>query len=444
MAAPPPGGRRQRGLLAGVSSVGQQRRGGADGGGGGAAAPRGGGGSGGGGGGGGGSGADGLGALEGFDLPADWGGQLEALPGDRELDAVLFGESGLGESDWGELPGGLLAGALAAEEEELLRTLGGGDAFGSSGRPGSGGTPGSSGSPEGSFDDLVQDRKVVVAAALASGARQHGDAPGTLRRAAFSMNDLNAMDPSSLPGLPAGGSGGGPPAGRGRGRGPPMQPVMEGQAPGPEYHYHPRLPMGGYPGGGGYPQPGGHGGAYGYGYGAHPPPSGAHAGGEGHKGESSGGLGYPPPHPGGPGGRGAGGGAPARGGVKKGGMRRTASVGDLALAGRAPPPAAAAGGGAKAGAPGAGPGGEKEPLRAPSGALRIGKLTIEERRQRILRYRQKRHERNFKKRIKYACRKTLADSRPRIRGRFATNEEWDALKKKKAEEDAKAKAGSKK
>ena len=93
---------------------------------------------------------------------------------------------------------------------------------------------------------------------------------------------------------------------------------------------------------------------------------------------------------------------------------------------------------------GAGPGGEKEPLRAPSGALRIGKLTIEERRQRILRYRQKRHERNFKKRIKYACRKTLADSRPRIRGRFATNEEWDALKKKKAEEDAKAKAGSKK
>ena len=84
------------------------------------------------------------------------------------------------------------------------------------------------------------------------------------------------------------------------------------------------------------------------------------------------------------------------------------------------------------------------PLRAPSGALRIGKLTIEERRQRILRYRQKRHERNFKKRIKYACRKTLADSRPRIRGRFATNEEWDALKKKKAEEDAKKKGENKK
>eukprot|EP00854_Cymbomonas_tetramitiformis_P003941 gene3941-4906_t len=51
--------------------------------------------------------------------------------------------------------------------------------------------------------------------------------------------------------------------------------------------------------------------------------------------------------------------------------------------------------------------------------MRIGKYTLEERRHRILRYRQKRHERNFNKKIKYACRKTLADSRPRVRGRFA-------------------------
>ncbi|ESR37952.1 CCT domain-containing protein [Citrus sinensis] len=47
----------------------------------------------------------------------------------------------------------------------------------------------------------------------------------------------------------------------------------------------------------------------------------------------------------------------------------------------------------------------------------------EEKKERIERYRSKRTQRNFNKRIKYACRKTLADSRPRIRGRFARNEE---------------------
>ena len=62
------------------------------------------------------------------------------------------------------------------------------------------------------------------------------------------------------------------------------------------------------------------------------------------------------------------------------------------------------------------------------GVYRIGKLTLEERRQKILRYRQKRHERNFKKKIKYVCRKTLADSRPRVRGRFARNTDEDAVR----------------
>lgn len=51
--------------------------------------------------------------------------------------------------------------------------------------------------------------------------------------------------------------------------------------------------------------------------------------------------------------------------------------------------------------------------------LKIGHYTSEERKVRLHRYRQKRNERNFSKKIKYACRKTLADSRPRIRGRFA-------------------------
>ncbi|KAI3776283.1 hypothetical protein L1987_46058 [Smallanthus sonchifolius] len=52
------------------------------------------------------------------------------------------------------------------------------------------------------------------------------------------------------------------------------------------------------------------------------------------------------------------------------------------------------------------------------------KLTNEERKEKIHRYMKKRNERNFSKKIKYACRKTLADSRPRVRGRFAKNEEF--------------------
>ncbi|KAH7427263.1 hypothetical protein KP509_10G036500 [Ceratopteris richardii] len=53
------------------------------------------------------------------------------------------------------------------------------------------------------------------------------------------------------------------------------------------------------------------------------------------------------------------------------------------------------------------------------GVSKIGHYTAEERNIRLQRYRQKRNQRNFSKKIKYACRKTLADSRPRIRGRFA-------------------------
>ena len=50
---------------------------------------------------------------------------------------------------------------------------------------------------------------------------------------------------------------------------------------------------------------------------------------------------------------------------------------------------------------------------------RIGKYTMEERQERIRRFHEKRAARNFKKKIKYVCRKTLADSRPRVHGRFA-------------------------
>ncbi|KAK7317138.1 hypothetical protein RJT34_01114 [Clitoria ternatea] len=55
----------------------------------------------------------------------------------------------------------------------------------------------------------------------------------------------------------------------------------------------------------------------------------------------------------------------------------------------------------------------------------ISNCTSEERRQKLSRYRNKKTKRNFGRKIKYACRKALADSQPRIRGRFARTEECD-------------------
>ncbi|XP_075096962.1 uncharacterized protein LOC107814818 isoform X3 [Nicotiana tabacum] len=51
------------------------------------------------------------------------------------------------------------------------------------------------------------------------------------------------------------------------------------------------------------------------------------------------------------------------------------------------------------------------------------KYSPEEKKERIERYKNKRNQRNFSKKIMYECRKTLADSRPRIRGRFVRNDE---------------------
>ncbi|XP_062207361.1 two-component response regulator-like PRR37 [Phragmites australis] len=57
---------------------------------------------------------------------------------------------------------------------------------------------------------------------------------------------------------------------------------------------------------------------------------------------------------------------------------------------------------------------------------KVGRYSAEEKKERIERYRAKRHQRNFNKKITYACRKTLADSRPRVKGRFARNGETEA------------------
>ncbi|KAJ0246260.1 CCT motif family protein [Hirschfeldia incana] len=49
----------------------------------------------------------------------------------------------------------------------------------------------------------------------------------------------------------------------------------------------------------------------------------------------------------------------------------------------------------------------------------IVSCTSEDRREKLSRYRNKKSRRNFGRKIKYGCRKTLADNQPRIRGRFA-------------------------
>ncbi|CAK8539362.1 unnamed protein product [Lathyrus sativus] len=61
--------------------------------------------------------------------------------------------------------------------------------------------------------------------------------------------------------------------------------------------------------------------------------------------------------------------------------------------------------------------------------LKVGRYSVEERKQKISKYRAKRKQRKFNKIIKYECRKTLADNRTRIRGRFARNDETSEIPK---------------
>ncbi|XP_073301076.1 uncharacterized protein [Primulina huaijiensis] len=66
---------------------------------------------------------------------------------------------------------------------------------------------------------------------------------------------------------------------------------------------------------------------------------------------------------------------------------------------------------------------------------RASPYSPEEKKERIERYRSKKNLRNFNKKIKYECRKTLADSRPRIRGRFARNDELEKTTQEDHDED---------
>lgn len=61
-----------------------------------------------------------------------------------------------------------------------------------------------------------------------------------------------------------------------------------------------------------------------------------------------------------------------------------------------------------------------------SGASQATQLSGTEREARVMRYREKRKNRKFEKTIRYASRKAYAESRPRIKGRFAKRSEMEA------------------
>ncbi|KAG1680403.1 hypothetical protein FOA52_015494 [Chlamydomonas sp. UWO 241] len=88
----------------------------------------------------------------------------------------------------------------------------------------------------------------------------------------------------------------------------------------------------------------------------------------------------------------------------------------------------------------------RQALAGLDASQKVGNLTHEERLAKILRYRAKRQMRNFKPAVKYQCRKSLADTRPRVRGRFARDNEPGSVMphetKKALREGAKGEGGA--
>lgn len=62
---------------------------------------------------------------------------------------------------------------------------------------------------------------------------------------------------------------------------------------------------------------------------------------------------------------------------------------------------------------------------------KIGTITVEERKLKVQKFLEKRKRRNFKKKISYMCRKKVADQRVRVKGRFVSKTQADAIQSDK-------------
>lgn len=69
-----------------------------------------------------------------------------------------------------------------------------------------------------------------------------------------------------------------------------------------------------------------------------------------------------------------------------------------------------------------------------STSQKIGSISSEERRVKVLKFLEKRKVRNYKKKISYMCRKKVADQRIRVKGRFVSKTQADAILDEKSTE----------
>ena len=69
----------------------------------------------------------------------------------------------------------------------------------------------------------------------------------------------------------------------------------------------------------------------------------------------------------------------------------------------------------------------QNPLNILSPQKKIGTLTVEERYLKVRKFLEKRKVRNYKKKISYMCRKKVADNRMRIKGRFVSKTQEEAI-----------------